>query len=187
MIIYLHGFRSGPASFKARALAQRLEARGLGAQFACPQLEVSPSAAIRQIEGLIAASPRRPTLIGSSLGGFYATWLAEQHGLCAAVVNPAVLAPLDLAQWLGPQTNLYTGEHFILTPTHIRELEQLEIAISKPERYWLLLETGDEVLDYRHAVQHYAGARQTILPDGDHSFTRWPEYLDAMIAFAGLS
>ncbi|AMO37710.1 YqiA/YcfP family alpha/beta fold hydrolase [Thauera humireducens] len=190
MIVYLHGFRSAPASIKARALGARMAERGLSDRFWCEQLPVSPRAAIALAEAEIArarAAGLTPSVVGSSLGGYYATWLAERHGLRAVLVNPAVVAPLSLEAYVGTQTNLYTGESFDFTREHIDELRALEVpAITRPERYWLLAETGDEVLDYRHAVQKYAGARQTVLEGGDHGFSRWNDYLDAVIAFAGL-
>lgn len=190
MIVYLHGFRSAPASIKARALGARMAERGLSDRFWCEQLPVSPRAAIALAEAEIArarAAGLTPSVVGSSLGGYYATWLAERHGLRAVLVNPAVVAPLSLEAYVGTQTNLYTGESFDFTREHIDELRTLEVpAITRPERYWLLAETGDEVLDYRHAVQKYAGARQTVLEGGDHGFSRWNDYLDAVIAFAGL-
>jgi predicted esterase YcpF (UPF0227 family) len=193
MIIYLHGFRSAPASHKAQALAAHMAAHGLADAFWCEQLPVSPAAAIAlidtQIARCLAAMPDAPpTLVGSSLGGFYATWLAERHALKAVVVNPAVVAPLSLEAWTGRQTNLYTGEAFDFTHRHLDELRALEVpCISHPERYWLLAETGDEVLDYRHAVRHYAGARQTVLEGGDHSFSRWQDYLDPILEWAQLA
>ncbi len=188
MIVYLHGFRSAPASIKARALKSRMVERGLGELFWCEQLPVAPHAAIALAEIAIArarSAGLQPTVVGSSLGGYYATWLAERHGLRAVLVNPAVIAPLSLESFVGIQDNLYTGERFEFTHQHIDELRAIEvIAISHPERYWLLAETGDEVLDYRHAVDKYSGARQTILEGGNHSFSRWTEYLDAVIDFA---
>lgn len=191
MIVYLHGFRSAPASIKAQALKRRMEARGLGHAFWCEQLPVSPRAAITLVEDQLARCETRgveATLVGSSLGGYYATYLAERHGLHAAMVNPAIVAPLELGAYVGEQTNMYTGESFRFTDEHIAELRALEVpSITHPERYWLLVETGDEVLDYRHAVAKYAGAHQTVLEGGDHSFTRWDDYLDELIAFAGLA
>ena len=188
MIIYLHGFRSAPASVKARALKARMLERGLAERFWCEQLPVSPRAAIALAEGEIArarAAGLDPTVVGSSLGGYYATWLAERHGLRAVLINPAVVAPLALESFVGMQDNLYTGERFEFTRGHIDELRALEVpAITRPERYWLLAETGDEVLDYSHAVIKYAGARQTILEGGNHGFSRWKDYLDAVIDFA---
>ena len=190
MIIYLHGFRSAPASIKAQALKARMTERGLADRFWCEQLPVSPRAAIALAEAAIArarAAGLTPTVVGSSLGGYYATWLAEHHDLQAVLVNPAVVAPLELGAYVGTQDNMYTGERFEFTRGHIDELRALEVAaITRPQRYWLLVETGDEVLDYRHAVDKYAGARQTVLEGGDHGFSRWGDYLDAVIAFAGL-
>ena len=186
MIIYLHGFRSSPASEKALLLARKMAERGLLDQFCCEQLPVSPQQAIKQIEGVIAGASTAPCLVGSSLGGFYATYLAEKHDLRAALINPAIVAHLSLAAYIGRQTNLYTGETFEFTRTHIAELAALEVSrLLKPERFWLLVETGDEVLDYRQAVAKYAGSRQTILPGGDHSFRRFPEFIDAILEFAG--
>lgn len=191
-IIYLHGFRSAPASIKSTALRQHMATRGLGAAFWCEQLPAAPTEAIALIEAQIVRcqddlSDTRPTLVGSSLGGYYATWLAERHGLKAVLVNPAVVAPSALEDWVGPQTNLYTGESFDFTHAHVAALRALDVpAITRPERYWLLVETGDALLDYRVAVAKYAGARQTVLEGGDHGFSRWADYLDAVIEFAGL-
>ncbi|MFZ2628836.1 MAG: YqiA/YcfP family alpha/beta fold hydrolase [Rugosibacter sp.] len=191
MILYLHGFTSGPQSVKARALGARMAARGLAADFVCPQLPASPAEAIALAEHLIkqrkvgagdTASKKEVTLVGSSLGGFYATWLAEKYNLRAVLVNPAVVARLSLENFVGPQRWLYTGEPFDFTLQHINELRALELPrSSQPQRFWLLTEEGDETLDYREAVAYYAGARQTVLPGGDHSFTRWHDYLDEII------
>ena len=185
-ILYLHGFRSSPASFKARAVAEAMAARGLQERFFCPALSHEPRQAMVQAEAILAAEGPL-TLVGSSLGGYYATWLAERHGLQAVLVNPGVLAPLTLSDYLGTQTHMYTGEPFEFTTAHIDALRALDVpAITRPERYWLLVETGDEVLDYRAAVAHYPRARQTVLEGGDHSFTRWGDYLDPILQFAGL-
>jgi len=185
MIVYLHGFRSSPASEKARLLAQRMAARGLADQFWCEQLPVSPRQAIERIEGVLTQSPTVPVLVGSSLGGYYATYLAEKYDLHAVLINPAVAAHRTLAAFVGPQTNLYTGETFEFTPGHMTELAQLNVPqLQRPERFWLLVETGDELLDYRQAVQRYAGARQTVIEGGDHNFRHFPEFLDAIIDFA---
>jgi predicted esterase YcpF (UPF0227 family) len=189
-ILYLHGFTSGPQSVKSMALHAQMHRRGFGDRFTCPQLPASPAAAIALAEDIIAAKVSRgetPTLVGSSLGGYYATYLAEKHGLKAVLVNPAVVARLTPASFVGPHAFIYTGEPFEFTWAHVEELRALEVpALAHPERYWLLLETGDETLDYRDAVVRYAGARQTVLEGGDHSFTRWNDYLDDIIRFADL-
>ena len=187
MLIYLHGFNSSPASHKAQVLKTYMEGRGLGTHYACPALPDTPGEAVRTIERAIAGrDPRTLTFLGSSLGGFYATWLAERHGLRAVLVNPAVLAHLSLADYVGPQTNLYTGEEFQFTREHVAQLQAMEVADLRPERYWLLVEEGDEVLDYRQAVARYRDARQTVLAGGDHSFTRFVDFVPQILEFAGL-
>jgi predicted esterase YcpF (UPF0227 family) len=185
-ILYLHGFRSSPASWKVRLLSEHMDAAGMGERLDCPSLSHIPHIAIAQAEALIAKADGPLTLIGSSLGGYYATWLAERHDLRAVLINPAELAPLSLTEHLGKQTNLHTGESFEFTATHIDELRAIEVAKITPERYLLLVETGDEVLDYRAAVTRYAGCRQIVLEGGDHSFTRFPEFVPQILEFCGL-
>ena len=187
MIVYLHGFRSSPASNKAQRLKAHMAVRGLGHLFRCEQLPVSPRAAIALAESAIAAAATPVTVVGSSLGGYYATHLAEKHRLRAVLINPAVVAHLSLAEFVGPQTNLYTGETFDFRPQHIEELRAIEVPrLSRPEDVLLLVEEGDETLDYRQAVAKYAGCRQVVLPGGDHSFTRFADYMDTILDFAGL-
>lgn len=187
MIAYLHGFRSSPQSNKAQRLKVRMAERGLGHLFWCEQLPVSPAAAIALAERQIAVSVTPVTVVGSSLGGYYATHLAEKHRLRAVLVNPAVVAHLSLAGFVGTQTNLYSGETFEFRAEYIDELRAIEVpSISRPQDFLLLAETGDEVLDYRQAVAKYTGCRQVVLEGGDHSFTRWNEHLDTVLEFAGL-
>ncbi len=196
MLLYLHGFTSGPQSVKARALGERMAARGLADEFVCPQLPASPLAAIALAEALIKARQKvgvgdtathrlnqaRITLVGSSLGGFYATVLAEKHDLNAVLVNPAVIGQLPMEDFIGRDQWLYTGEPFEFTAQHIGELKAMvRPKLKNPSRFWLMLEEGDETLDYRQAAAYYAGARQTVLAGGDHSFTRWNDYLDEII------
>ncbi|MBL0077290.1 MAG: alpha/beta fold hydrolase [Rhodocyclaceae bacterium] len=186
-ILYLHGFTSGPQSHKAQALQARMQQRGIGDRFVCPQLPASPKEAIRLAESLLGTRDKQVTIVGSSLGGYYATWLAEKYDLRAVLVNPAVASAISLEQYLGPQRWLYSGEEFELTREHLAEMNDLYLStLKRPERFWLLAEEGDETLDYRQAVARYAGAKQTVLAGGDHSFTRWDDYLDSIIEFAGL-
>jgi predicted esterase YcpF (UPF0227 family) len=186
-LLYLHGFLSGPASRKAQDLQERMRQRGLRDSFFCPQLPVSPKAAIALIESLLEPGT---TLVGSSLGGYYATWLCEQHPdlvRAAVLVNPAVLAHISLERYLGPQKNLYTGEEFDFTREHIAEMRALEVvAPRRDDSYWLLVEEGDEILDYRQAVAKYPRSRQTVLAGGNHTFSRWRDYLDTVVDFSGL-
>jgi predicted esterase YcpF (UPF0227 family) len=185
-LVYLHGFNSAPQSHKAQVLRRYLEERGLGARFACPKLPHRPFEAIGLAEREIAlCPPGTVTLVGSSLGGFYATHLAEKHGLRAVLLNPAVTPQLDLESYLGTQRNLYTGEAYELTREHIAEWRALDTPTIRPERYLLIVETGDEVLDHRVAVRKYAGARQIVVEGGAHTLKSFTDHLPAILEFAG--
>ena len=185
-ILYLHGFCSSPASWKVRLLADALDVRGQSNHLLCPTLSPVPNEAIAQAEAIIASHAGTLTLVGSSLGGYYATWLSEKYSLRAALINPAVVAPISLHKYLGTQANLYTGETFEFTTAHIDQLRALEAPEITTERYFLMVETGDEVLDYREALKRYAGCRQAVLEGGDHSFTRFPDLLLQLFEFCGL-
>lgn len=185
-IVYLHGFNSAPSSHKAQVLRRYLADRGLENHFICPKLPHRPLEAIELVERALAPHPQA-TLVGSSLGGFYATYLAETHARSAVLINPAVRPQADLESYLGVQRNLYTGEEYVLTPEHIAEWRALDVPIAHPERYLLLVETGDEVLDYRAAVAKYAGAKQIVVEGGDHSLRSFPDHLPLILEFAGLA
>lgn len=184
MIIYVHGFNSSAQSFKARLIGERLTALGRAGEFACPDLDHRPARAIAQLEAVLAQYPAA-VLVGSSLGGFYATHLAEKHDGRAVLVNPAV-RPYDLLRdFLGHQRNIYTGEEYEFTEQHLAELRALEVPRISPERYLLLVTTGDEVLDYLHAAARYAGCEQLVIPGGDHGFSSFADYLDPVLRFCG--
>lgn len=186
-IVYLHGFNSAPQSHKAQVMQRYLAERGLGARFVCPKLPHPPDEAIALVERAIAHhADEGVTLVGSSLGGFYATHLAEKHALRAVLLNPAVRPCRDLETYVGIQRNLYTGEEYELTREHVAAWRRLDVAAVHPDRYLLIVETGDEVLDYREAVARYAGARQVIVAGGDHTLKSFPEHLPLILEFAGL-
>jgi predicted esterase YcpF (UPF0227 family) len=157
-----------------------------GVRCEVPALPDRPARAIEQVAEACKAVPAADlTLVGSSLGGFYATVMAERIGCRAALLNPAVHPQRHFARYLGPQKNLYTGEEFVLTPQHVDELGAMDPpAITRPERYWLFVETGDEVLDYREAVAYYAGALQEVVRGGDHSLVSFPERIPDIVAWA---
>ena len=185
LILYLHGFCSSPASWKSRLLGEAMAQRGLADAFVCPQLSPVPTVAMAEVSGIVERAGGRVTLVGSSLGGHYANHLAEKYGLNAVLINPAAVDRLDLGKFVGDHTHFHSGERFTFTPGHAAQLKA-QVATPTPARYWLLLEEGDEVLDWRLARDFYAGCRQTILPGGDHSFTKFPEFVSQIIEYAGL-
>jgi predicted esterase YcpF (UPF0227 family) len=209
LVIYLHGFRSSPQSLKARLIAQRMEELGRAADYFCPQLSASPAEAVRQVMQLIKrervdvnadvnavatagaaadAAASNVTLIGSSLGGYYATWIAEQTGCKAVLLNPAVQPPRDLARYVGVSTAWHSGEHFEFKAEYVAELTALAIdRISAPHRYFLIAATGDEVLDWHEMAAHYPGAQQRIVEGSDHGLSDFADYLDAVLAWCGAS
>jgi predicted esterase YcpF (UPF0227 family) len=187
VILYLHGFNSSPQSAKAQHFKRYLEERGRGEEFVCPRLVHQPNLAIAAAEAAIAqAAERSITLVGSSLGGFYATWLAEKHNLRAVLINPAIDPHVGLRAYLGRQEPFHGGEAYELTAQHLREWQALYVAKVRPERYLLLVETDDEVLDYRIAVRKYVGAKLVVVQGGDHSFASFPEHIPLILSFAGM-
>ena len=186
MILYLHGFRSSPLSFKARVVAQRMAALGRAAELVCPQLPASPKLAMELALELVAGKPEQEQLaiIGSSLGGFYATWLAERLGCRAVLLNPSVDPLKNLEQHVGVTTEYHSDKPFEFRAEYIDELRELKVArITRPERYFLIAATGDEVLDYRDMVAHYAGARQHVIEGSDHGIPEFADYVDDVLDF----
>ena len=157
-----------------------------GIDYRVPELHHRPARALEAIAracGEVAAGDL--TLVGSSLGGFYATVMAERLGCRAALLNPAVHPHRHFARYLGPQTNLYTGDAFVLTEEHIAEMRAADPpAITRPARYWLFVETGDAVLDYREAVAYYAGALHEVVRGGDHALVTFPERVPDIVEWA---
>ena len=185
MLVYLHGFNSSPQSHKAQVLGDFLREKNLGAQYACPALPPLATDAIKEIEKLKPG--REMCFVGSSLGGFYATYLAEKHGARAALINPAIDPHIGLRAYLGTQKNLHSGEPYELTEAHLGDWAKLYVPRISAQRYLLIVETGDEVLDYRKALERYAGAEQVVIEGGDHSLRSFPEQLPRILRFAGLA
>jgi uncharacterized protein len=183
VIVYLHGFNSSPQSHKAQVLGRYMQEQGMGDDYACPALPALAADAIRAIEDLTGGGSA-VCYVGSSLGGFYATYLAEKHDANAVLINPAIDPHVGLRAYLGTQRNLHTGERYELTEAHLRGWEKLYMPRITPGRYLLIVETDDEVLDYRRAVARYEGAEQRVIPGGDHSLQSFPEHLARIVEFA---
>jgi predicted esterase YcpF (UPF0227 family) len=186
-LIYLHGFRSSPSSFKARLLDERMRALGRGDDFCCPQLPASPAQAVELVSRTLQPGPL-DTLVGSSLGGFYATWLAERHACRAVLLNPAVDPARGLAGHVGEQRMYHSDAPFVFEAGYLDELAALEAGpITVPERYLLVAAKGDELLDWRDMVARYPGARHIVLEGGDHGLSDFASLVDEILRFAAVA
>ena len=184
-ILYAHGFLSSPQSAKAQQTLAYCNAQGWDIEI--PFLDKGPAASIAQLRGHLERGLARhgsAVLLGSSLGGYYATRLADEFGLHAALINPAVRPYLLLRDRLGVQTNFHTGEQHHVTEDQLQELLDIEVVdLRTPERFLVLLQTGDETLDYREAAQKYAQSALRISEGGDHSFQGFEQALPAVFDF----
>lgn len=185
-LLYIHGFNSAPESRKARQLTRLMTRLARADSLRVPALHHHPRQAMDQLEEAIGVLGA-PLLVGSSLGGYYATHLAERHGLRALLINPAVTPHRRFDGYLGPQRNLYTGETWTLTEDHVAALAELEVPPpADPARYQVWLQTADETLDYRHAEAYYRGCALRIEAGGDHGFQGFAARLPALLAFADI-
>ena len=189
-LVYLHGFNSAPQSIKGQLLARAVSALRPQPRFHVPQLPPRPNEAMREVAGWIeqhVSDANDLTLVGSSLGGYYATWLAERFGARAVLINPALRPHASLESFVGPQRNLYTGETYELTRVHLDDMRSFAVArITAPARYLLLVRSGDELLDWREAVRYYAGAWQYVAGGGDHGWADFAPMIPTILQFAGL-
>ena len=184
-ILYIHGLNSSPTSTKASQLLKVAEHCGIARQLRVPALHHHPRQAMVQLQAAVAELGR-PLLVGSSLGGFYATYLAEQHGLDALLINPAVRPHRLFGGKEELQTNYYTGETWLLTHDHVAALAELEMPEPRDaKRYRVWLQTADETLDYRQAETFYAGCSLDIQEGGDHSYQGFARRIPEILGLAG--
>ncbi len=188
-LIYLHGFNSSPQSQKAQIIRTWCQKNRPDIHIETPQLACYPEQAAQQLLELARKHQYvdQVGLIGSSLGGYLATWLNTEFNYPAVLVNPAV-KPYDLLKdYLGHQQNPYTDEIYFLEPHHMDELKALDtITITNPASFWLLQQKGDETLDYRQAVKKYRECKQTLEPDGNHAFVGFDRFTADIIQFLAL-
>lgn len=189
-LLYLHGFNSSPQSVKAQEMQAYLRQKRPDVHLVCPQLAATPAEAWSQISELcdqLVHAGEQFGVAGSSLGGFLATRVAEVYGVRAVVINPAVNPHVLLKDYLGEQLNPYTEQRYTLTEQHIHTLSELRVAAPTcMSRIWLLQQQGDEVLDYREALDYYRFARVCIQKGGDHSFIGFHHYCAQIIRFLKL-
>ncbi|MDR7305933.1 YqiA/YcfP family alpha/beta fold hydrolase [Rhodoferax saidenbachensis] len=189
-LLYLHGFRSSPQSTKARALAAHMATHHPQVHWWCPQLPPSPQAAMDVLLAGIATWPQETmAVVGSSLGGFYATHVAERTGCRAVLINPAVDPARDLAKYIGEQTSWHAPEErFFFRPEYVDELRALACGpLAHPERYLAFIAKGDEVLDWREMHARYAAGSMRLLEGGDHALSDFDDHLPTLLAFLGLT
>ena len=186
-LLYIHGFNSSPQSMKAEQTREYIAKNHPEVKFYCPQIISSPSAAIKQLEDIIALEPIDSWyIVGSSLGGFFATYFAEKYQIKVVLINPAV-KPFDLmADILGEQVNPYTQERYQVLEQHIDELKALEQENISKNNYLVMVQTGDEVLDYQQAVEKYRHCELIIEQGGDHSFINYENALPNIALFFNL-
>lgn len=184
-LIYIHGFLSSPRSFKAQQTAQWMAQHHPDIDFHCPQLTPYPAHTRQQLESLVESIlPEAVYLMGSSLGGFWASWLVEKYSLRAVLINPAVRPWEFMPDYLEVDLKSYhTDDSYRLNARHIDEIKSCYIPIRHFDNYWLLVQTGDETLDYTQAVAEYQGCKQTVEVGGDHSFQGFERYLSDGLEF----
>ncbi len=188
-LLYLHGFRSSPQSFKAQRLHAWLARYRPGVHWWCPQLPPSPRAALNLVrEGTAAWPAATSAVLGSSLGGFYATVVAEATGWPAVLMNPAVDPARDLAAYVGELSAFHTPEaRFFFRGEYVDELRAMTPGpITRPERYLAIIAKGDEVLDWREMTARYPGVNLRLLEGSDHGLSDFDDHLADILAFLQL-
>lgn len=184
MFLYIHGFNSSPLSQKTQEFRRWLAERGRENEWICPDLPHQPAEAFALLCTLVEQAQIKPKLVGSSLGGFYATALSARYDLKAVVINPAVHAPLVLRSALGPQVGYYDDTQYEFTQQHLDELQALDLlAPANPDNILLMQEREDEVLDWKAAVDYYRDCHQLVFRGGDHSFTRFGDVIELIDRF----
>jgi predicted esterase YcpF (UPF0227 family) len=188
-LLYLHGFRSSPQSMKARMTAAWVRQHRPDIEWWCPQLPPSPAEAVSMLWERLAAWPAgHSSVIGSSLGGFYATVVAERLGFRAVLLNPAVDPARDLTNHIGETTAWHSDERFFFRAEFIDELRALMPAVlTRLDRYFAIIAKGDEVLSWVEMSARYQGCKVELLEGGDHALSDFEAHLPGVTGFLGLS
>ena len=186
-LLYLHGFNSSPQSHKAQLVTRYMSDNDCLDQLICPQIPAVPEEAKQFLEQLVEETLENHSLnfVGSSLGGYYATYLAEKYTGSAALINPSVKPYETLRAYLG-ENNFYFDEGvWEFDEAHIQQLEVMKVEdITEAERYLVLLQTGDETLDYREAESKYKDSHCIIEQGGDHAFVDLERFIPKIMQFS---
>ncbi len=187
VLFYLHGFNSSPASWKAQAVARYIAQRDLPIDYRVPRLPFVPDQVNEMlVQEMTALRDRRVVLMGSSMGGFYASCMAERFDLQAVLINPAVHPHELLRAYLGENRNYHDDEVNVLEECHIEQLRAMERPLQRPSRFWVLVQAGDETLDFRLATERYRTSRLSIEPGGSHGFDHFERHVPALLAWLRL-
>jgi len=193
-ILYIHGFNSSPLSVKAKQTRHNLSENFPQVQFYCPQLVSNPKGVINQLEQIIKSSQSNSLwyLIGSSLGGYFASYLSEKYDFPCVLINPAIKPFELLKDYIGEQLNPYTEEVYQVTKAHIIDLKAIEpkapnFDLKLKNNYLVMVQTDDEVLNYQQAVEKYQHCRLVVEQGGDHSFVNFEQHLPAIADFFNLT
>jgi uncharacterized protein len=188
-VLYLHGFRSSPKSAKAQYMAAWMQAHHPQVQWRCPHLPPAPKQALDMVLREVGRWPAQTMgVVGSSLGGFYATVVAEALGCRAALINPAINPARDLAHFIGDLTSYHDpDDHFFFRPEYVTQLRVMTPRmITQPERYLAIIAKGDEVLDWKEMSARYGGTNLHVQEGGDHALSNFDEHLPTVLNFFGL-
>lgn len=179
-ILYIHGFASCGDSNKSRVLREHFGED----QVLNPNLPFSPANAIRFLERELLQHRDIDLLVGSSLGGYYADWLNSRYQIPSVLINPSTVPFETLESQRGEHTRYCDGETFIWDDQQLFELQKFFRPVpARAERYLVLLQTGDEILDYRLAAQRYREKEVIIEDGGNHRFENLGDYLKAIEQF----
>jgi predicted esterase YcpF (UPF0227 family) len=187
-LLYLHGFRSSPASFKARLMAQWVQGHQPKVHWVCPQLPASPRLAMEMALSLTKDWPLASSaIVGSSLGGFYAQWLACTLGMRSVLLNPAVHPARDLASQIGTHPAWHDNAQQVhFQPEFVDELAQLECSLPAPRNDTLaIIAKGDEVLDWREMLQACQHGQVLLHEGSDHGISDFEAHLPRVTSFLG--
>lgn len=184
MFLFIHGFTSSSHSRKAQVLKTWLTEQGRENEWLCPDLPIDPTHAMEVLCEIIESSSQPVKLVGSSLGGFYATLLSAKYDLKAVLINPAVNAGLSLRRGIGFHKAWHSEEELEFTQAHVDALNAMTLLSPKePNNLFVMLERGDETLDWKKAAAYYQDCHQLVYRDGDHGFTRFDDVLELMDRF----
>ncbi len=183
-LLYLHGFNSSPDSTKAK-IFQSFVKKKKSKSLLVPDLPISPRESILLLEEIIKDHKKEVSLIGSSLGGFYAAYLAEKYKLKSVLINPVVSPHLkNMKDLIGEHENYNTGEKYFFSKSNFKELFDYKIRrFSIPLDQLFLLQLGDEVLDQKKTLKHNKDSFSLVEDEGSHKFENFEKYLPLIYDF----